>query len=82
MNLKLHIEELVLEGIEAGAETAVLAALEAELARLFSETPQANRQLSIVNRQWPMQVTVAPGATPEAIGQQIGGAIFGAMSDA
>jgi hypothetical protein len=78
VNLKLQIEELVLDGIEAGAETAVLAALEAELTRLFSETPLSNRQSSIVNRQWPINLTAPPAATPEAIGQQIGQAIFGA----
>lgn len=78
MNLKLTIEELVLEGLEAGAETAVLAALEAELTRLFGEAPPSNRQSSSVNRQLPISLTVAPDAEPAAIGQQIGQAIFGA----
>ncbi|MBK8988258.1 MAG: hypothetical protein IPM39_19690 [Chloroflexi bacterium] len=76
MNLNLNIEELVLAGVDKGEETAVLAALEAELTRLFSEAPFSNRQLSIVNRQLPMNITAMPGATPEAIGQQIGRAIY------
>jgi len=77
VKVKLTIEELVLRGLAQGEETAVLAALEVELARLFGE---ANPHWSQVDGQQPISLTVAPDAEPAAIGQQIGQAIFGATT--
>lgn len=77
MSLNVNIEELVLEGLTAGQETAVLAALEAELARLFGETLPTNHPVADPIAVPP--ITVAPNAEPYAIAQQIGQAIYGAV---
>jgi len=77
VNLKLTIEELVLQGLAQGEETAVLAALEAELARLFGDAPPAGLKAGPLALP---PITVAPHAAATAVGQQIGQMIYGGLS--
>ena len=77
MNLKVAIDELVLEGIVAGQEQEVLAALAAALGRRFAGgVPNVRGGLLTLP-----PLTLAPGAGPAAAGKQIADAIYGAVTD-
>jgi hypothetical protein len=83
MNIELHIERLVLDGLPVGAGqgAAIQAAVEAELARLL-----ASGELSpvlLAGGAVPMLhaggIQVAGAVQPGPLGTQIAGAVHGAM---
>jgi len=78
VNLNVKIEELVLEGVEDGQEAAVLAALRAELTRLFNESSLSN---PAAGRLALPTITVAATTEPATIGQHIGQVIYGAVTN-
>jgi hypothetical protein len=86
MNINLHIERLILDGLplEARDGAAVRAAVETELARLLSHNDGAtSRQTGGATpsvRADAIQVTAQ--SSPTQIGQQIAGSIYGGIDKA
>lgn len=84
MNVHLHVDHLVLEGLPVGgAGGAELgAAVEAELARLLAGTPVAAAlQRAGARASVPSAGIVVGGDdTPETLGLRIGRAVHGAIS--
>lgn len=83
MNINLHIERLVLDGIPLapGERPLLQAAVEAKLARLLasnglSDTLQSGGALYNV-RTTGIQLTNAEG--PARLGEQIAGAVYGGL---
>lgn len=83
MNVKLHIERLVLDGFplttHQGAQ--VKQAVQAELARLMTETsihPQLQQSQSIPELQGGRLHSV-PHATPRTLGVQIARSVYGGV---
>jgi hypothetical protein len=88
MNIELHIERLVLDGLplERGQGAHVQAAVEAELSRLLSQDSMAGGSLAYA---WPVggavpSVPAAPiqlraGARPADIGGQIARSVYGGI---
>ena len=78
-NIELHIEELVLNGFEAGDRYRIGAAVEAELARLLAErgVPPSLAQSGDVAHLDGGTFDVAPGSRGEAIGAQVAQALYG-----
>jgi hypothetical protein len=76
--VRLHIGELVLDGFPAADRYRIADALEHELARLLAEesTPAALTEGRGAAELDAGAFTVAPGSGPEAIGSQIGRAIY------
>jgi hypothetical protein len=79
MNIELHIDELILEGVPNSQREQVAAAIEQALSKLVSEhgLPPAWEQggnLATLTQQ------VQPGSRPEAIGRQVAQAILGNMN--
>lgn len=83
MNINLHIERLVLDGIslDAGQRPLLQAAVEAELARLLSsgglapalQTGGARQRLTAPS----MQLT--GGGSPDTFGRQIARSVYGGI---
>lgn len=80
MNIELHIERLVLDGLalERGQGASVQAAVEAELTRLLGEQGlsarlQAGGALPSLQSN-PVQLT--PGSTPAQMGAQIARSVY------
>lgn len=86
MNINLHIERLILDGLplEARDSTALRAAVEVELAQLLSQnTDMLNWQSSGAMssmRADAIQLTVQ--SNPGQIGRQIAGSIYGGINKA
>jgi hypothetical protein len=85
MNLNIHIERLVLDGLplERNQGPLVQAAVEAELSRLLSENGlaadlQAGVALPSVNASG---IQVAPGNSPAQVGRQIAQSIYGGIGN-
>jgi len=81
MNVRLRIDELVLDGFPPGDRYRIAAAVEAELARLFAEqgTPPgvANRDaMPVVDGG---SFDVVPNARPHQIGAQVAQAVYGGL---
>jgi hypothetical protein len=80
MNIHLHIEHLVLDRLplEAAHDPAVQAAVEAELMRLLGEDGLAPgfRQRGALAYARGSDVHLASASVPDALGRQIGGAIY------
>lgn len=81
-SVNLHIERLVIEGLPLGAHEGPLvqAAIEAELGRLFGDNTFARDGL----HSWDMPLVraepmVAAGGSSDALGAQIGQAIYGGI---
>ena len=76
--LELHIEELTLNGFEAGDHYRISDALERELARLITErgVPRFLAQNNEAGMLAAQEFHVAEGSTPEAIGRQVARAIY------
>ena len=81
MNLDLHIEELVLEGFSPADRHRIGAAVERELARLFAERglPAGLAQGAEVPRLDGGSFEMNRNATPERVGGQVAGAVYGGM---
>jgi len=83
VNVKLHIDRLVLDGIDLkGAQRSVLqAAVEAELARLLAEggvgeTWAAGGAVPVVRADG---FQMSGERNPEQLGRQIAGAVYGGI---
>lgn len=86
MNINLHIERLILDGLplEARDGAAIRAAVEAELARLLTENADlSNRQTGYaIPRVRADAIQLAAQSSPAQIGQQIAGSIYGGIDKA
>lgn len=82
MNIELHIEELVLEGLSPGDRHRIGAAIEGELARLLTERglPAGLAQGAEVPRLDGGSFEMNRNVTPEKVGAQVAGAVYGGMS--
>jgi hypothetical protein len=84
MNLTVHIEQLILDGLPVTSHDASLvrAAVEAELTRLFAEqgiAPNWQRGTALPQLQGG-SVHIPHDANPPAIGRKIAGAVLQSMS--
>ena len=85
MNINLHIERLILDGLELGPAQGALiqAAVEAELGRLLGEhglsAQLANGAVLPSVRAGGLQL--AQGAAPAQIGEQIAQAVYGGIGE-
>ena len=82
MNIHLHIERLILDGlpIAGGQGAAVRVAVEAELIRLFAATgitPASSRAEARVSAA---EIQCLPGMTARQLGQRIGRSVFGGLN--
>lgn len=80
MNINLHIERLVLEGIELPRHQRPLlqAAVEGELARLLAEGGVVTGNMHVRSLQ-AGGLALGDGSDPVAMGVQIAGAVYGGM---
>jgi hypothetical protein len=85
MNINLHIERLVLDGItlRRGQEPLLRAAVEAELARLFSTHGVASGLMSggAVPRLHAGDIQLATENNAQHLGQQIARALHGGLGE-
>jgi hypothetical protein len=84
MNVNLHIERLILEGLtlQPGEHLQVRAAAESELSRLLA-AQSWGQNLSAggaVSRLSGGEIQLAEGTSPQHIGQQIARAVFGGLN--
>jgi len=81
LSIRLHIEELVLNGFAPGDRQRIGAAVEQELVRLLAERPlpAALAQGRPRERVDGGSFRLATGAKPGAVGAQIAGAIHGGL---
>jgi len=84
MNIHVHVDHLVLEGLalEEGQGSQVQAAVEAELTRMLFATPAGSDLLAGGARlSVPAQDILVSGQdTPVTLGRQIGRAVYGGIS--
>lgn len=84
MNIALHMEKLVLTGVDLPSAQRVLlqATVEGELTRLFSEGAllPALAGGALVPRMDAPPIEVGPRADPVRLGQQIAQSLYGAMA--
>ena len=82
MNTRLHIEELILEGFPPGDRYRIAAAVEAELARLFTETgiPPGMDASRSVPKLDAGSLDVAASTRPERVGGQVAQALYGGLA--
>jgi hypothetical protein len=83
MNVRLHIDRLVLDGVNvsAGGRPRLQAAIESELARLIAAggiSPELARGIALPAIPAP-QMTLAPDAKPAQLGSAIAGAVYGSV---
>ncbi len=80
MNIRVHIEELILDGVPLGRQQGPLvqAAVEAELGRLLAEGGLAPGLVSAgaIPRLEAGPLHVAPNAGPANLGTGIAGAVY------
>ncbi|HTZ40408.1 MAG TPA: hypothetical protein VMB77_09630 [Syntrophales bacterium] len=83
MNINLHIERLVLDGLNVGSGQGALvkAAVEVELSRLLTEgglAPGLQSGTSLPNiRTNPIRIS--GDINPSALGERIAGAVYGGI---
>jgi hypothetical protein len=84
MNVNLHIERLILEGLtlQPGEHLQVRVAAESELSRLLAAQSwgQSFKEGGAVARLSGGDIQLADGTSPQQIGQQIGRAVFGGIN--
>lgn len=82
MNVKLHIERLVLDGVAAGGQPQLLqAAIQAELTRLLTEgalAPALNAGGAMPRIALPA-IALGQRDTAGALGTRIAGAVYGGI---
>jgi len=80
-NIKLHIEELVLDGFAPGDRYRIAGSVEREIARLFSEqgVPQSLSRGGEIERLDGGTFEAARGSKPKAIGAKVAQAVYGGM---
>ncbi len=80
-HLDLHIDALLVDGIAVADHASLGAAVQAELARLFTErgvppSLGAGGAVSLDGGRF----TATPGAAPGTLGAQIAGAVYGGLA--
>jgi hypothetical protein len=82
MTIRLHIDELVLDGCASLDRYRVAAAVEVELARLLAEqgVPTGLEQGGTIARLDGGSFELASDARPDRIGAQVAQAIYGGLS--
>jgi hypothetical protein len=83
MNINLHIQELILEGIDIPRSQRELlqTVIESELSRLFTENGVPNGFQEGGNiADLPANLQLAKNAHPQEMGQQIAQSIYGGLS--
>ena len=83
MNIRLHIDRLVIEGIDVAhaSRAALRSAIETELARQIAAggiSPSLAGGIAVPNVSAP-EITVPHGAKPAHLGGAIAGAIYGGV---
>ena len=83
MNVRLHIDRLVLDGIDVGPadRPRLQAAVEQELARLIAAggiSPELAGGVALPSVRAP-QITLAPDAKSAQLGTAIAGAVYGGV---
>ncbi len=83
MNINLHIERLVLDGIELerGQESLLQAAVEAELSRMLSADGLSTHLTSggAMPRLQAGDIRLSGGGNSQQLGQQIARAVYGGI---
>jgi hypothetical protein len=84
VSVQLHIERLVLDGLELSTRDgpALVAALEHELARRLATARAWPEGGAGVHRVRGEPVRIASGASPAALGTAIGGSIHASLGEA
>ena len=86
MNINLHIERLILDGLplEARDSATIRAAVEVELARLLTQNSDAaNRETGgAVPNVRSNAIELTTQSSPAQIGRQIAGSIYGGINKA
>ena len=82
MNVRLRIDELVLDGFPPGDRYRIAAAVEAELSRLFADqgVPSNLASGGAVPALDAGSFDVMPDARPDRIGAQVAQAVYGGLS--
>lgn len=84
MNIALHLEQLVLSGVDmpSGQRALLQASVEGELARLLTEggVGPALAGGALVARMDAAQIAVGANPDPVRLGQQIAQSLYGAMA--
>jgi hypothetical protein len=82
MRIELHIEELVLQGLPSRDRDRIGTAVESALARLLEEhgLPPALARGESAAEISAGDIDIQPGATPEAIGEQIARVLYEELS--
>lgn len=84
MNIALHMEKLVLVGVELGSGQRALlqASVEGELARLLGEGGVAPALAggALVTRLQAPQIEIGPNPDPVRLGQQIAQSVYAGVS--
>jgi hypothetical protein len=82
MNVRLRIEELVLDGFPPGDRYRIAAAAEAELTRLFTDrgVPSGLASGEAIPALDGGSFDVAPDARPDRIGAQVAQAVYGGLA--
>lgn len=80
-NIELNIEELVLHGFQPGDRQRIGLAVQQELSRLFAEqgVPAGLSSGGAVPSLDAGAFNVAPGAKPDAVGQQIASTVYSGL---
>lgn len=83
MNIRVHIERLVLDGLPVGRHQGpvIQAAVEAELTRLLGADGLAGSLISggATPSVLAPGIRLAPESSPTQLGQQIGRAVYGGI---
>jgi hypothetical protein len=84
MNINLHIERLVLEGlpVDQTQETLIHKTVEQQLTSLLAngDLHDALRRGGNVHRMQTAAIRIAPEAGPTHLGKQIAGTLFGGIA--
>jgi hypothetical protein len=84
MNINLHIERLVLDGLPVASDQShlVQAAVETELTRLFTEQRLILSSAGAVPHLSAEPIQLAHGSKPSSLGHQIAQAIYRSLTPA
>ena len=82
MNVRLHIDELVLDGFPPVDRYRIAAAVEAELARLLADqgVPSGLEKGGTIDRLDAGSFGLASDARPDRIGVQVAQAVYGGLT--
>jgi hypothetical protein len=82
MNVSLHIERLVLDGLPVTSSSSALlqAAVEVELGRLLASEPIALAASSVQTRVTGGEMQIRPGVSARELGGEIGRRVFASLT--